>query len=239
MFVLQSDSKRFIAKDIWSTNFRNRQLSACIWPLHGRMQQFDNQTTSSMHLMHQHRVQSSDIINNFVNAFNCLKSDAVFLTLKQSSMHLMTSTSNAVLTIFWNNRQCIWWHRHQMQLWQFFQTIVSVHLILSRLNAAIQTSTASHLIAMKLSAACLTSYSIVDTIRCSIFDIKLTVCLFHSLIAASHLFDHFFTSSKIVDRFLYTFIWSSFLRKMHQSSTIRLNHFHIVNTCNLNEKSQK
>ena len=160
-------------------------------------------------------------------------------------MHLMTSTSNAALTIFSNNRQrafnliaiecnnsninclsfnrneiecsmsditfnhqCIWWHRHQMQLWQFFQTIVSVHLILSRSNVTIRTSTVFHLIAMKLSAACLTLHSIISAfddidIKCSIFDIKINNLSAHNSITASHSFDHFFTSSRTVDQLLY------------------------------------
>ena len=43
--------------------------------------------------------------DNFVNTFDRSKSDAIFLTLKQSSVHLMTSILNAVLTVFSNNRQ--------------------------------------------------------------------------------------------------------------------------------------
>ena len=62
------------------------------------MQQSDNQITSPMHLMHQHRVQLSDLTNNLVSTSDRSKSDAVFLTLKQPPMHLMTLTSDAALT---------------------------------------------------------------------------------------------------------------------------------------------
>ena len=83
-------------------------------------------------------------------------------------------------------------------------------------------------------AACLTSHSIAsasddNSIRCSTSDIKSTVCLPHSLVAASHSFERFFLRYRgTVDRPSYTFIWSSFFRKMHQSSAIRLDHLYIV-----------
>ena len=98
-----------------------------------------------------------------------------------------------------------------------------VHLTSSRSNAAIWALTASHLIALRLNAACLTSHSIVSAsdgidIRCSIFDIKINSLSAHSLIAAPHLFNYFFTLSGAVERLSYTFIWSNFIQKTHQSS---------------------
>ena len=82
------------------------------------MQQSDNQTTSSVHLMHQYRMQSSDITNNFVSVFDRSRLDAISLTFDAQSalfssrqqtivsVHLIVSRSNAIFDITFN-RQCI------------------------------------------------------------------------------------------------------------------------------------
>ena len=122
----------------------------------------------------------------------------------QSSVHLMTSASNAAILTshsivnafndidikcsFDNfiNKQlsaCIWsFHDQMQQFWHHIQS--SVHLLTSTSNAAFLTT---------------------------------TVCLCYNLIAASHLFDRFFISSKNCWSVLYIFIWSNFIKKTHQS----------------------
>ena len=166
----------FIAEDVWSTSFRNRQSPACIWPFHGRMQQSDNQTIAS--------------------AF-----DSIAIRCSTSGINRHSSDRGGAgcnVSDITDNCQCIWWHRHQMQFWQFHRQS-SVHLMLSASGAA-----------------CLASHSTASAsdgigIRCSnVLTSKSTACLLHSLIAASHSFDHFSTSSGTVDRSSYTFIWSSF-----------------------------
>ena len=94
------------------------------------------------------------------------------------------------------------------------QTIVSVHLIVSRSNAV-----------------CLTSHLTVSasdniSIRCSIFSIKSTVCLFHNLIAASHSFERFFyvIGESLIDFYTYSFD-QVFFKKRHQSSAFQSKSF--------------
>ena len=112
----------------------NRQPSACIWPFHDRMQQPDNQTIPPVHLTSSR----SDAGTRTSTAFHliALRPGAAILTSRQPPVHLMTSASDAALTTSLTdnsqrasdrftvgcsssditfNRQCIWWHRHQVQ----------------------------------------------------------------------------------------------------------------------------
>ena len=159
------------------SNLIIKQFRQCIWLHRDQMQLHWQQTISSMHLILS---RSSAAIwtstafyltamslnatywhqNNFVSAFDDI-------SIKCSSFDI----------IF--NCQCIWWHRHQMQSWQFHQqTIVSVHLIVKQSNATVLTS---HLI--------VNAFNDID-IKCSIFDINnLSV---HNSITTSHSFNQFF-----------------------------------------------
>ena len=171
--------RRFIANDVWSTGFRNRQLPACIWPFHGRMQQPDNQTTPPVHLT---------------------SSRSGAGTRASTASHLIAMGLGATQRSDTFNRQCIWWHRHQMQPWQlnnrqciwlhrgqmqsFWHHIFDaqptsssprhiqppVHLMASASDAALAISTDNF-----------ASASDRIAVRCSIL--------------ASHSFDHFLTSS--------------------------------------------
>ena len=137
---------------------------------------------------------------------------------------------------FWqsNNCQCIWRHRHQMQLWQFHQqTIVSVHLTVSQLNAAVLASKQSSVHLMtSISNAALT---ILFT------NSRQNIWSFHNRM--QFFWHHIHLNNFLIvieDRWLisYTFIWFFFkLNISHQH--FNQNHFYIVNTCNLSEKFQK
>ena len=147
-----------------ATDFRNRQPSACIWSFYDRMQQSDNQTTSPVHLMHQYRMQSSGITDNFVSASDRLESGAVSLTshfrrtvsiissastdnrwasiLRKnqtiSSVHSTISALNAILTIR-QSRQCIWSFEIECSF-SGIETIANVHLMTSTSDAAFRHS---------------------------------------------------------------------------------------------------
>ena len=100
-----------------------------------RVQQFWSQTTSPVHLI----LSRLNAVNSGINRYSsdCDKAECNVLTSKQLSVHLITLASDAALTIslinncqrasdgftvkysssdIIFNRQCIWWHRHQMQL---------------------------------------------------------------------------------------------------------------------------
>ena len=147
------------------------------------MQQPDNQTTASA--FNLIAIECSNL------GINCLSSDR----------------GGAGCNAAWhrNNRQCIWWHRHQMQPWQSDnrQRIWSFH---GRVQQFWHQNN-------------LVSASDRFTVGCSISDINSLPA--HSSVAASHSFDHFFTLSGTIDRLSYTFIWSSFFKKKHQSSAFR------------------
>ena len=99
----------------------------------------------------------------------------------------------------------------------------------------IKTIVSVHLTVLRSSAACLTSHLIVSasdniSIRCSIFDIKSTICLF--IVQQQHYIysNDFFTSLKIVDQF-YTYSFDQVFSKKISIISISIRSFSYRNTC--------
>ena len=177
--------------DIRCSSLTIRQSSACIWPFHGRVQQFGNQTTAS----------ASDGIDIRCSSDN--------QTIVSASNLIAIGCSNLGINCLSSNRDGA-----GCSSISDIKTISPVHLIVSRSNAAVLTShsTASAFdgIGIRCSPDNQTVVRTSDcfTIECSIFGINSLSA--HSLVAALHSFDHFFTSSRTVDWLSYTFIWSNF-----------------------------
>ena len=106
-FSIECNFRRFIAKDVWSTNFRNRQSSACIWSFYDQMQQSDNQTTSSVHSMISASNAAVLITDNFVSVSDRSKSDAIFLTSDNTVSASDDFSIKCSMSDITFNRQCI------------------------------------------------------------------------------------------------------------------------------------
>ena len=194
------------------------QSNAAVWQSNNFANAFDRSRSNAI-IWHQQTMVSAfddiDIRCSFDNFINKQSPACIwpfhgrmqpFWHHIQPSVHLMTSASNAALAI----RQS------------------SVHLTLSRSDAAFRTSIATHLIAVGLSA--------------TVWHRDNRQCIWWH----RHQMQHFgitfiWTISlrhrRTVDRLLYTFIWSNFFTKRHQSSAFWSNHFHIVSICNFSERS--
>ena len=152
-----------------ATDFRHRQSLACIWSFHDRMQQSDNQTTLSVHLIVRNQMQSSDITDNFVSASDRSRSSAVFLTsdnivsafnfiaieCSNSGINVLSfdrgevGCSNVLIS---DNRQSIWsFHDRMQQFWHHIQS--SVHLIISASDAVLTISSKQSSVHLMTSAS--------------------------------------------------------------------------------------
>ena len=141
--------------------------------------------------------------------------------------HLIAMKLNAATFLTRNNCQCIWWHRHQMQLWQFHQN--------NRQRAS-----------DRFTAECSMS-DIIFNRQCIWWHrhqmqafLTSTACLSHSLIAASYSFERFFyvIEKPLIGLHTYSFDQVFLEKDINHQHSIK-NHFYIVNTCNLSERFQK
>ena len=99
-----------------ATNFRKKQSSACIWSFEIKC--------------------SSLTIRQLRQCIWCISIECSHLTSTDKIVNAFDRSESDAVVWHQNNRQCIWWHRHQMQRTDI-KTISSVHLIISTSDAAI------------------------------------------------------------------------------------------------------
>ena len=184
LIVLRSNAAVWQSNKFVSASDRSKS-SAVIW---------HQQTISSVHLIVRNQMQSFDINRQLRQCIWSFGVGCSFSDInRQSSVHLMASTSNAVLATFSDNRQ-----RASGRF-----TIKCSILTSKQSSVHLMTSTSDAVLTIKQSSE------------------HLIVSRSNAVFLASHSFDHFLTSSGTVERPSYTFIWSSFFRKMHQSSVFQ------------------